>query len=521
MYRDIKIPEYALQPAKEIIKSPCQGLFKEKEYNCYLGCQKKLCTFEEDILVPDVNPDMMEILLMSGDVSLSPSERVLESAAEESMNLRSVISLQTVYKGLDEINPIPINSQLFHNYQWKITSSEPTTVFLSGHIKDLTYSIINERKFRVKICLVLEAEIFARRKFEFFEGIKDSNLQTMRKPCEIERLLFSKRDELSINHLFSCKVPNGQIESIIKSRYWVIENYRQLMKDKIVINGFIYAKYLCKSEEGALFSHDEKVEFTQFIPMGKSHKVGDCSTSKATYSLEDFATKMNFDDEAGQKQMSLQGRIKTRVDVYDKVTETIVCDAYDLSKSFQFSKRQHELFAIIPASTREITVRKLFSLDEGSTLNSVIYCEGYPKDTLANATVLWADENENIHRSDFVLEYMAEIAEFTNQGSDTCEVLPNIKHIQADKAGDHQIEITLNIQFTITILHKDILTLICEPCFVDGGSSKDYPVAIVKKDSSQTLWELAKTHHTTVEAICLVNGIEADDSIEKRLLIVK
>lgn len=545
MFKETEIPDYAMQPAKELKVYPCQGIFNEKEYNCLSERQTQSCIFEEDILVPDIRPDMAEILLMSADYQISPDEKIYTAGKEELLNITVNLKLQTLYRALDSCCPISICSNLQHIHQWKLKFAEESKVYFDCSIEKISFSIVNERKFRVRIELQISAEIYTKKKFLFFQGIEESKLQTRSNEKEIEILLMTKRDELTIEHQVPLTDKSSFIEEIMKDDYCVIENYRQIMKDKIVVNGFVQAKFLCKgkvsspdAESGisnnTLFTFEEKIEFTQFIPIEKKARKDSVSKSQAKYILDSMNSQITTDEDTNQKIISMKGRIKTRIDLFDCVCEKIVCDAYDLNSELEYSIYKQKLYTLKSTVSNDINIRNMYSVGEKEVIRNILYCQctgiscstsaGEESNVIsgeAEFTVLWEDSEAKISHSLFKAPFKSVMDCDYSLKDFECSIEKEIKSLKCDRVSEHQMEISAVISVSVKLVDVESLELITEPRFIKGGRGKEYPIAMIRKKENETLWDLAKKHHTTVESICLANDIKEGDAVTKRLLITK
>ena len=133
--------------------------------------------------------------------------------------------------------------------------------------------VINERKYRIKAVLALRAREHSDVQIEVFEGITGEDIQMLKETVEIANLSQRKKDVFSIDE--EIEVKDEKIpENILKQDIHVVENYKQITNEKIVLNGFIYVNLLytvqAQEEErmaDTIRQQQEKVEFTQFIPL--------------------------------------------------------------------------------------------------------------------------------------------------------------------------------------------------------------------------------------------------------------
>ena len=142
-------------------------------------------------------------------------------------------------------------------------------------IDKIDYMVVNERKYRVKIQLSIKARQFTDSKIDFFEGLSGDELQLLKETLNISSVALQKKDFLNIKEDF-VPATGPTPRTILKQNISVVENYKQMTADKVVINGFIYVSLLYSvdpSEENScveLLQHQERIEFTQFVPLQQS-----------------------------------------------------------------------------------------------------------------------------------------------------------------------------------------------------------------------------------------------------------
>ena len=274
------IPEYALQPARAPKVIEAEAICDTERITYPAEEQTVVYQFEEDILVPDTKPDMREILLMDASADILPAEKRVSPKTDDLLNITGVITLQTIYNSESEDRePVSITSKVPYKYQWSLNPMEQAEGVFEPGVRNVEYMIVNERKFRVKITLEFTARLFCEKEMQFFEGLKDEPLQMKRESAAMTCLALVKKDEVSVDETFSAKEPGLRPKYILKQDFSVMENYRQITTEKVVINGFVFCSLLYSAEaageeEGrtAICQHNQRIEFTQFVPLEKENR---------------------------------------------------------------------------------------------------------------------------------------------------------------------------------------------------------------------------------------------------------
>ncbi len=246
-----EIPDYAMVPAKEIqerviIPVTKGAIYSPVQVTNITEKPKTVITIEEDILVPDTKPDLREILLINGKARLTSREIDQISKTDDYINVSGEVELQTLYMPENQEMGDPIISvqtRVPFKDQWHTGLAQGSTLTMDCNVEQVDYMVINERKYRVKISLAIMARECADSKVDVFEGISGEEIQMLKEKVEITNIALRKKDTLSISENLEIK-DDFPFENILKQDINVVENYKQVTGEKIVINGFVLVNLL-------------------------------------------------------------------------------------------------------------------------------------------------------------------------------------------------------------------------------------------------------------------------------------
>jgi len=196
------IPDFALVPAREPeerVRTPiAQGaIYSPVQVTNITERSRTTILLEEDLLVPDTRPDLKEILDISGKVHLSSRELGPFTKGEDSVPLAGEIELQTLYlpEKASVCGPvIATSSRISFREQWHTAVPEGTVLTLDVQIEKIDFMVVNERKYRIKILLAITARECRDLQLEFFEGLANEEIQTLRDTVEMTSIALRKKD---------------------------------------------------------------------------------------------------------------------------------------------------------------------------------------------------------------------------------------------------------------------------------------------------------------------------------------
>lgn len=538
------IPEYALQPARAPKVIPAEAIYHTQKITYPAAEQAVTYQFEEDILVPDTKPDMREILLMDASADIMPSEKKVSPKTDDLLNITGTITIQTIYDAESEgQEPISIISKVPYKYQWSLNPMDQAEGMFACSVKNLDYMIVNERKFRIKVTLEFTGQLFSQREFSFFAGLKDEPLEMKQSQVSMTCLDLIKKDEVSIDETFKGKDSSLKPEYVLKQDFTITENYRQITTEKVVINGFLFCSLLyaatppdgSESDCPIICHHNQRIEFTQFIPIEKEHRDKSWNAVKTFFNSKDLSVAIDHGEEEGAEVcFHIRGNVETRVELYEMRRQDIITDAYHREKNFQFRTTKKEISNIADSAMSETSLREIINLPEGIKASDAVYAAGKILDCrcacergkiVVNGSLsccaLWKDLEGNYHANKTVPDFRGTVDMEKASASQRAFCRPIMKSVWAELINEKQIEINCVILLCVDLYDDSEVILLEQPCFGEQPSEKEYPMAIVTLKKEETLWDLAKRYHTTEAHIRSANNLEETPEENRRLLIVK
>lgn len=536
-----EIPEYALQPAKAPQFVQAEGIYHTEKL--HYPAEKKTTVFqlEEDILVPDTKADMRDILLMDASCDVAPEEKKLLPKSDESVHLSGMITLQTLYQPEDPAQGvIGITSKLSYKYMWNLHPDVFGEGVFSCRVKSLEYMVINERKFRVKLALEFSVQMFRQQELQFFNGLKEETLEMKKEEVPLVCLSLVKKDQVSIDETFSLRETDHMPEKLLKQTFSITENYRQVTTEKVVINGFVFVHLLylsagSENQEGTVREINQRIEFTQFIPIDKDQRTKKWSAVKILFIPRSFNVVQETEgEEGGACVFRVRGDIDTRVELYEMKMQEMVVDAYHREKSFHCGFKEAFFRNLSSSFTSEYGLRDVISLKDGYKAEEAVCCESritdcrcwYEKGNLLAGgsiehTCLWKDGEGNYYTVKQVSEFQQVLDTDQTESYGAADCYPVIKNCFVSLINETQMELNVSILLCCEIYHEKRFFLMTDPGFSMEPREKEFPMIITALKTGESLWDLAKRYRTTETRIREINGFETDPEPGRKILVMK
>ncbi|MBR5128642.1 MAG: DUF3794 domain-containing protein [Firmicutes bacterium] len=541
------IPDYAMMPAKEkdtisIVPITKDAIYSSVDTTSITEGPGLTLSIEEDILVPDIKPDLKEILIMEGSCALSTRE-FTSSKQDEYINLSGHLKLQTLYipEKPNKLCPI-ISMETTIPFKEQLKATPSSSAFFHCKVDKIEYSIVNERKYKVRATIIISSKEFTQQTVNLFEGISNDKLEVLKEKMEFSHLVQRKKDVLSIKENIS-SFADWQPGDIMLSSINIVENYKQVSQDKVIVNGFVCVNALCYDKSpidnvplSSNFKQiQEKVEFTQFIPISCGNSNTEAFTS---FDCSHLSLKL-VKHEDGQNILCLEGELATYIELYKKIEKEVLVDAYHREKKFLCEYAQinntvatGNIFS--ESSIREIFVPKNLSCD----IEDIIFTSGKIKSIDSSF-----EQGKAICSGVISAIMICTLADETNSVFSLTEEIPfrlattiddtdkrskisfdvNLKDLWSEKINGKQLEFNGTIVIKYDAIKETSFKLMSSPSFAPMAAFAHHsPMVIYCCKENESLWQIAKKFRTSTDNIISINHLESDIlPLGKKLLIIK
>lgn len=520
---------------------------------------------EEDILVPDVKPDLVRILAMNGKIKLSDREIHTGQAGTERVRITGDLVLQTLYipEHMAEGEPVvSIESRIPFKHETEMNTRPYSDLTISPNIESVDFTVINERKFRVKAAIVFGIKEYGSVDVEVFEGVRDEEIQMLKEKINLTDVAMRKTESFEIKEDIMLKENSPEILKILAYDVNVVENHKQITKEKAVINASVYCNVTYLGAEGntdAVKAEDAgsvlieeavpvlfqgKTEFTQFIRLD-----GDYNSSEQNPA----GSKVNFDiislnltaKEDGNGKRSLFGldmNVDTGLELYKNVEKEVVTDVYHHIKDIQFETDEVGVTALGGSGVAEISAREIVNIPERyGNVDKVVYISGNISEKRA-----FVDQTKSVVEGVVTVNMICTSADTKKTAFNVSQEIPFrsameipgitpemtanndivLKELWFDKINNRQIEVNAGILVNTAVSSEKKHQLVKNISFLESPQdNRTLPgIVLYIARAGDTIWKIAKQYRTTIDELRKVNDLEVGKEIKpgtKLLIIAK
>lgn len=491
---------------------------------------------EEDILVPDIKPDLSKIVAIDGKIKISDKE-----ISNESTRISGKIDLKIMYApttSTEEFPLVPMTAIVNFKHELDYPASNYSEVEVTGNVEHIDYEIINERKLKIKTVANIAAKGYNGVEVDLFTSEDDQEIQFLKRNAKYADIVERKKAPLEIKEELSIKEGMPEIGKILDWDVRIIENQSQIVNNRAVINATIQYSIVYLSEEietvPTLFR--EKSEFTQFIDLANVE--GD-EESKIDFTLNQSNITVKQDEEENATLFDVSMDIMTNMEISKTKEKEIIVDAYHPKKEIEVQKDMINCKNMYGKSMADIPIRETLTIpDAFPGIEKIINVTAKVFETestiekgkdliegILSVNVLYLSNEKKVYGfSDEVpFRHVMEISGITLENEIEREIY--IKNIEFESVNLQQIEINADVYMKSIAYKKNTYEVLTDVVILDEMTSTENGPSIILyiAKKGDNLWKIAKDYHTTIEEIKSINSILEESEIRpgEKLILLK
>lgn len=509
---------------------------------------------EEDILVPDVKPDLASILSMDGSLRMSNHELSGGSSGTATLRLTGDLMLQTLYlpDHPGENEPIvSIESRIPFKEDQEIKAEPYSEVTVIPRLESVEYTVINERKFRVRAAAAFYVREYRQMDVPLFSGIQGEELQMLKEKIRLTDVSRRKTESVELQEELPLKDNAPEIEKILCYDVNVVENHKQINRDKAVINASVYCNIMYLGEqkkEGEDLTelcmepvfYQGKTEFTQFIRLddwdGQT-----LSGSRVWFHPTSLSVTPKENEDGRVNSFELSMNVDTTVELFCDMETEIISDVYHNGKEIQYDTDQVGLMHLCGGGMAEASCREIINVPEQvGNVDRVSFLSAYISDVKGTieggkaavegtvtmkAICVGADEKKTPCGLKQALPFrcVIDVPGARPDMETDCDV--QLKELWFDKLNNRQIEVNAGVVANVSVLDQENHELIKNVNFVETADEETERPGIILYITrpGDNIWKIAKRYRTTIDELRAVNNIGAEGGMKPgtKLLIVR
>ncbi len=468
---------------------------------------------EDDCIVPDIKPDILNVISNSGIVCIYKKE-ILDGK----IRLDGTVNTYIMYLADSEENEVrSLNTnldftQIIDVEKAKSGMSLETNVVL----KSIDCKVLNGRKVHIKAILEVESKVSSNETVEYIKEVSNlKDIQFLNEDFQINSLVGTGCTKVYAKDTISINEADDLVE-VMKTDIKVINRDAKISYNKILIKADLQVKLIYLTSDNRINIKEATIPIVGFIDMPNISEDHICDIK---YEIKNLIIKPNNVEE---HSIYVEAEIEVCAEAYENKELQMIQDLYSPTAVLNFSQRKIKVMQKKENKSEVCNIREKMTIPEIGS-NKIYDVEVMP--VIEEQTLL---SNKIMYSGEISLNYI--FASNGGVGVDTKKVsLPfnftmDFDGITQNSHIDTVIEITLqdfvvlpdesidvkiDLNFT-AISGKDTSISIIDEIQQDEQNKvqSQYSMVIYFVKPGDTVWKIAKKFNSTVEDIVRINSIE-------------
>lgn len=502
------------------------------------GNQNLQITFDEDVNVPDIKPDIDKILQSHVQISILKEELLTDK-----LDLQGEVKVSILYAPLND-------KKLLHNINTVIPFQEiinvdgitsKDNVKVDHNIEDFKICTVNSRKLNLKSITQFRIHVNEKKEVHITADINEhENIEKNTSSISFCQLKESSKESYTIKDELA--IPSGKpnIMEILWHDMTIQNKDIKLLNGKINLKGTLHLAtlYAGENSENSLEFVEHDLSFNGLIDCYecKEDMIHDIDLN---ISEENIQIRPDIDGE----ERVLEVKVDTKVDikVYNEEEAVVLNDLYALDKDFNIKKESVNYQKLLCKNQSQYNIKESINInDDEPEILQIYYTSGdigidnieYGNEEINIEGVLFckimyvvADDNVpiNVYEVPVPFEHSIDIKGLKE--TSIANITPNINYINCTMVSAKEVEIKCAVNMNTVVFDENSVEIISDveerPFDMKEFHKLPGITGYVVKEND-TLWNIAKRYKTKVASIQAINNKE-DSNITKgeKLIIVK
>lgn len=500
----------------------------EKESICVnqiVGQKNTKLVVNGDVIVPDIKPDVLSAVKVSGNVCIYKKE-VLDGK----IRIDGCIQTYIMYIADNEAGELRgISTNLDFTQIVELENCQNGMNMTSNIvIQSMEANVLNGRKLALKAILDANFKVYSNSNIDIIKEINsECNLQKLSNIIDVNSLIGYGTTKAYAKETVSIdKIDN--LAEILKVDINITNKDTKISYNKALVKADAKVKIMYLTEDNRINSIETSIPVMGFIDIPNINEQNDCNTE---YELKNIVIKPNSEEE---HSVFIEAEIELTCFAFERKTIEVIEDLYGLDKNLIFSKEQANTVCNKNTFQDILTIKEKIAASEitGNKIYDVSIIPHINKQKILSGKILYEGEisisilfnseiNNHVDTKNIILpfDFSIDTPEVSSNSSVNLKI--DILNQNFIIMQDGYIDTQIDMKFMVDVANFRSINLIDNIEIQDIESDDSYSMIVYFVKPGDTLWNIAKKFRSTTEDISRVNEIENQNNIQigKQLFI--
>lgn len=485
--------------------------------NQIISQKKDTFMVEDDCIVPDSKPDILNVISNSGIVCIYKKE-ILDGKIriDGSVNVYVMYLADSEKNGVRSINTNLDFTQIIDMEKAKTDMQLDIKVTL----KSLDCRVLNGRKIQMKAILEMDSKISSNETVEYIKEISNlRDIQFLNNDFQIHSLIGTGNTKVYAKDTLVIDEIDNLVE-VMKIDLRIINRETKISYNKVLIKADLQAKVIYLTDDNRICLKESNIPIVGFIDLPNISEEHICDVK---YEIKNIIVKPNNVEE---HSIYTEVEIEVYCEAFENREVRMIQDLYSPTVNLNFNQRKVRVMQKRETKQQVCTIRdkqiiseigegKIYDVEvmpiikEQNLFNNLIVYNG----EIGLNFIFASNNNIGIDTKQITLPFNFSI-DFEGISAEShidtiIEIISQNFIVMPDKSIDMKIE----LNFTAISGKDSSISIIDEIETEESEKNCKYSMIIYFTKLGDTLWKIAKKFGSTIEDIARVNGIQDVDTL--------
>ncbi len=488
-------------------------------------CQKyNRTTVESDVIVPDVNPDILKVLDVSGYITVT--EKSIRSGK---IYIRGTVNMTVLYapdgEGFSKVKGLSSSQEFNHTID--AADSDGTEVLgVEIEPESFNYTLINSRKISLRCSVGINAKLTRCSQKELASGVEsDENICIDTKKIRVCNTSVNAENRIVLCEQIELSSDKPSISEILKTSVFPESTEFTLMENKAVAKGQVRLCVLyISADDGSVQSFEHTLPFSEVLDVDGAEEDME---GEIDLSLSDIYCEIRDDSDGEPRIIGVDLGLCTLIRGMKIREFDIICDAYSLSGAAALTSQPIKIEELLDNITAQVTHKSTITLPEAlpeiAQICDLTSSASVEQINVSNGeitvigniktTILYMTRDDSMPLCSFTdtSEFSHTLPAPGTAENQVCDAKVYIEHTSYTMNGPNSVDLRTVLGICVRSFASEEISSISEIEITDDASEpKRACITIYFVRSGDTLWNIAKRYRTTVEALKECNNLNSD-----------
>lgn len=482
---------------------------------------------EYDALLADYCPDIVKIL----KCSVSPYI-MLAQVSGETLNMDGMAVARVYYLGENGcIKTMEYKIPFSKSAELKSAPVRPV-ISIDLCVNYFNCRAVNQRRFDMRGAITLTVKVTGTKEEQAVLNAQGMGVQVKEKPCEVTENVSMSDKQFSVREELELPYGKPPMQSIIHTVGTMNMQDFKVIAGKIILKGELnlHTLYLSDSEKNIMDTVEHTIPISQIVDAEGVEDTCNCDVKCAVCTCD---AQIKADKGGENRMLAIDTGLKAEVLAQKNKEVSIAADCYSTDYDCKCDEKSIETLCLLETVNDLHILKETITPPPGMSKIIDLWCEATIKEIkyTAGAAMLcgkvtvclfgFGDNNSGVEYFEQELEFEHKIMGDCKGG--TLELCARLCVASCSYTINNKLELTCEIRITgMLYCHRkeNILTAITP--IEANPKAKDNNVGMVVyfADEGESIWDIAKSHNTSMAKIAEENALENTDTTEKSVLLI-